>query len=562
MAMNRVVSLRRSALPPVVLGALVLSCAPAQAQNQGDAAVRADSTLIATDRQRTSEIELAPQASVAIEAPAAQADAATHAAIFIGAISLSGLQSLSPADFSDIVAARIGRTLSPAELKELTEAVAARLRAKGFAFASAWIEPQRLTTGILVVKVDEGRIDEVRFTGPAPAAARRALAALINGKPARLAEVERRLLIAGDIDGVRIGGSRYLREGGKGVLLVDARHDRFQARVAFSNQGTRPIGREQARIEADFNGLFASDDSLTLSYSTAPAQPRELQFGYARYAKRISPAGTELALSGAISVTHPGAYLASFDLRNRSWYVAGSVLAPLLRRRRASFWLEGELGLRELSQWRSGLLIRNDKVATARLTVHGNSALAGGRLRVSTTLTQGLGLLGATRPGDPLASRRDADGTFSTLSAWSDWTTDLGGKFSLRLAAAGQVASQPLLISEETSLGGTAFLRGYDWGERTGDEGVMGLAELRYLIDRPLGLAKRAQLYAFVDGGSLYNLQRGQGGGALASAGGGIRMDVTRNFGATFELAVPLSGPRYDTGDESPKLNFGLVRSF
>lgn len=561
--MKRLATLCRIAVPAALLGGLALSASPANAQNQDtDAAVRADSTLIATDRQNATENAPSPHTSVTIETPAPPTDATAHSAIFVGAISLSGLQALTPADFSDIVAARIGRTLSPAELKELTEAIAARLRARGFAFASARIEPQRLATGILAVKVDEGRIDEVRFTGSPPAAVRRALALLIDGKPTRLAEVERRLLIAGDVDGVRIGSSRYLREGDKGVLLVDASQDRFQARVTLSNQGTRPIGREQARIEADFNGLFASDDSLTLSYSTTPAQPRELQFGYARYAKRVNAAGTELALSGAISVTHPGAYLAPYDLRNRSWSVAGSLLQPLLRRRRASFWLEGELGFRELSQWRSGMRIRNDKVATARLTVYGNSALAGGRLRVSATLTQGLGLFGATRLGDPLASRRDADGTFTALSAWSDWTADLGDKFSLRLAAAGQVASQPLLISEETSLGGTAFLRGYDWGERTGDEGVMGLAELRYLIDRPLGLAKRAQIYAFVDGGSLSNLQRGIGGGALASAGGGFRMDVTRSLGATLELAVPLSGRRYDTGDESPKVNFGLVKSF
>lgn len=561
--MRRLATLPWIAMPPAALVGIMLCTASANAQDQGiDTAVRADSTLIATDRQHATDITPTSRPPVAIEAPAARTDVAPHAAIFVGAISLSGLQSLTPADFSDIVATRIGRTLSPAELKELTETIAARLRARGFAFASALIEPQRLATGILVVKVDEGRIDEVRFTGPTPAAARRALAVLIDGKPAKLVDVERRLLLASDIDGVRIGASRYLREGDKGVLLVDVSQDRFQARVALSNQGTRPIGREQARIEADFNGLFASDDSLTLSYSTAPAQPRELQFGYARYAKRISTAGTELAVTGAISVTRPGAYLAPYDLRNRSWYVAGSLLHPLLRRRRASFWFESELGFRELSQWRSDALIRNDKVATARLTLYGNSTLAGGRLRISTTLTRGLGLLGATRSGDILASRRDADGTFTALSAWSDWTTDLGSKFSLRIAAAGQVASQPLLISEETSLGGTAFLRGYDWGERTGDEGVMGMAELRYMIDHPLGLAKRAQVYAFVDGGSLSNLQGGSGGSALVSAGGGFRMDVTRNFGATFELAVPLSGRRYDTGDESPKLNFGLVRSF
>lgn len=55
----------------------------------------------------------------------------------------------------------------------------------------------------------------------------------------------------------------------------------------------------------------------------------------------------------------------------------------------------------------------------------------------------------ATKRSDVLASRRDADDTFTALNAWTDWTSDLGGNLSMRGAAQGQVASQPLLIGEE-----------------------------------------------------------------------------------------------------------------
>jgi hemolysin activation/secretion protein len=90
----------------------------------------------------------------------------------------------------------------------------------------------------------------------------------------------------------------------------------------------------------------------------------------------------------------------------------------------------------------------------------------------------------------------------------------------------------------------------------------MGMAELRYRIDRPLGLAKRAQIYAFVDGGSVKNLAGGFGSGALASAGGGVRTDLTWTLGANLEVAVPLSGPRYETGDRTPRINFKFSKSF
>lgn len=497
---------------------------------------------------------------VDVEAPAAVARSSR--AVLVGAIVLKGLQSLTPTDFADILARQVGRTLSPSELSGLTTAIAERARSRGLVFASAWIGAQQLENGVLTVDVDEGRIDELRFEGPEQPAVRAALAPLIDGNPVRVGELERRLLTAGDIDGVRIRSSRFVRERGRGILLVKVASDPVSGRVTLTNEGTRPIGPEQMTLEVDFNALLASDDSLTLTWSGTAFEPGELQFGRVRYEKRISRSGTELAMTATGSVADPGAYLNPIGIRSRSWYVGATLLQPLWRRRSASLWFEGELGIRNLLQWRSGRQVRDDRVVAARGTLYGYTDFAGGRLRVSTTLSQGLSILGATEAGDPLASRSDADGSFTSLSAWADWSRDLGGDLSVRLAMLSQLSSQPLLIAEEVGLGGTGFLRGYDWSERSGDQGMMGMAELRYLIDRPLGLARRAQLYAFVDGGKVNNHEGGFGGGALASAGGGIRTDLTRTFGANLEVAVPLSGPRYDTNDETPKINFKLLKSF
>jgi hemolysin activation/secretion protein len=178
------------------------------------------------------------------------------------------------------------------------------------------------------------------------------------------------------------------------------------------------------------------------------------------------------------------------------------------------------------------------------------------------TVSRGLGIFGATPAGDPLASRWDANDTFTTLSSGADWARDFGENVSFRLSMLNQISSDPLLVSEEIGLGGTGFLRGYDWSERSGDEGVVGLAEMRYALDRPLGLARRAQLYAFMDGGKVTNQGGGYGSGALASAGGGVRADLTGSFGVNFELAVPLTGPRYDTNSKAPKISFRLIKAF
>lgn len=542
-------------LAAVLLG----SAPPARAQDALDRV--APATIPAAPAEETPAAPK-PRVPIAVDAPSGVAPAAGNGAVLVGAIALVGLDALSPADFADVIAPSIGKTLDADQLAALATALAGRARDRGFVFASAWVEPQRLANGVLTVRIDEGRIDAIRFEGAEQAAVRRALAPLLNGRPARLAEVERRLLIAGDLDGVQVRGSRFFREDGLGILLVRVTEDRIGVRAALSNEGTKPLGPEQLRIDVDLNGLFAADDALTVTYTTTPAELGELQYGRARYAKRVSASGTELALVGSASIARPGAYLEPLDLESRSWFAGLQLLQPLWRRRDASLWLQTELGVRDFAQRRGGIRVRHDRITTARATLHGYRDLGGGRLRVSTTLSQGLGLFDATRFGDPLASRGDADATFTSLSAWTDWTVGLGSSFSLRLAALSQLASQPLLVTEEIGLGGTAFLRGYDWSERTGDEAAMALAELRYLWDRPLGLVRRAQLYAFLDGGKVSNREDGYGGGALASAGGGVRADITGSTGANLELAFPLTGPRYDTDDETPKLSFRLVRSF
>lgn len=539
-----------------LLIAAAAPCGPASAQQALDRVQGAERPHEETPRPEHSS---APR--VDIQA-GVDPTSASGREILVGAIALSGLQALEPADFAEVIEPRLGQVLDDAALRALTGAIAQQAQSHGFAFATALIEPQRLSSGILTVHVDEGRIDEIRIEGAEHPSVRAALAPLASGAPARLAEVERRLLLAEDIDGVHIRNSRYVREGDRGILLVEVVSDPFTARAVVSNQGTRPVGPVQLRIDADVNGLLAADDSLSLSYTATPLQPRELHYGYGRYAKRVSASGTEIGLSGSISQARPGAYLRDLRLRSRSWYVAANLLQPLLRTRAASLWFEGELGLRRLTQWQDDLLVRRDRLAVARAGLYGYARLGGGWLRAGGTMSQGLGILGATKSGDPLASRTDADGIFTSLYAWTEWTGALGHDFGLRLAAQGQLASEPVLVTEEAGLGGTGFLRGYDWSERSGDRGIMGSAELRYDWKNPFDLIPNAQVYGFIDGGVVDNLENGFGSGSLASLGGGLRADLGAQVRADLGVAVPLTGTRYDTGDETPKVNVSVAKAF
>ncbi|RZM17910.1 MAG: hypothetical protein EOP67_61550, partial [Sphingomonas sp.] len=142
-------------------------------------------------------------------------------AVMVGAITIVGLERLHASDFADLIIAHVGRTLAPADLARLADLVAERARARGYVFAQATIPPQAVTAGVLRISIDEGRIDELRIRGADNRAVRAALAPLIGSGPVTIDALERRLLIAGDVDGMWLRRSQYVRDGARGVLVVD-----------------------------------------------------------------------------------------------------------------------------------------------------------------------------------------------------------------------------------------------------------------------------------------------------------------------------------------------------
>ena len=480
----------------------------------------------------------------------------------VGAIVIDGLVALDRGDFAAVIEPFAGRTLDRAELRRLTDAIVNHARAQGYVLATALIPEQALEGGVLRVRVDEGGIDAIRIEGTDDPAVRRQLERLLAIRPLTIAALQREVLLADDLSGVWIRKTRFERDGGRRILVVDARREDVGGSVLLASDGTKPVGPLRARIDLDANGLISPRDQVDLSFSTTPLDPDELAFFSARYSVVVNDAGTLLGGFGSWSRTEPGAYLAARELLGQSWQGGVRMRHPLLRTQRRSLWLEASAELQDLRQDSFGILARHDRIALARLGFYGFGPLAGGTLQGRATVSQGLDILGATALGDPLASRPDAGPGFTTVSWWLNWRRALAARVSLSLAASGQLSTDPLLVGENFVLGGNAFLRGYDFGQAIGDQGAAGVGELRYDWPRALGAFEHLQLYAFADGGVVTNLAGGGGSTSLASGGGGLRADVTRTLDLDLEVAVPLTEPRYDTDDRSPRINVRVSQSF
>ena len=481
--------------------------------------------------------------------------------VFVGAIAIDGLHVMARGDFSDIVENYIGRTLSGSELTELVERLANRVKAK-FPLASVYVEPQKITAGVLQVTIDEGAIDEVRIEGAQNRSVVAALSKLASGQPVTAVDLERSLLVAGDIDGVTLGNVRVMREENRNVLVVNGTYERVGGSVTFGNDGSKPLGPLELYGHVRFNGLFAQDDTLQVFILDTVPEVEELVFGQVRYGKRVSREGTEISATGSFSRSAPGAYLEPFNIRGESWTVSLGLLHPALRRQNSSIWIRADASHRQIKQSRDGALARQDRLTTVSAGIYGYSRLAGGWLRANAQIKQGLDLFDATQLGDPLSSRQDADGTFTTATFDIGWRKNVVADLGINVAVRSQLALQPLLISEETGLGGANFVRGYDYSERTGDQALLAYGELNYSWDSLPGPLAELEFYGFVDGGKAYNLDEGFGGGSLFSSGGGFRADIGKSLTGGLEVTVPLSGVRYDTGDSSARVRFQVTQAF
>ena len=498
---------------------------------------------------------------VAEPAPAVAAPVAAGRQLTVGAIEIVGLQILTNSDFSDIVQDNIGRSLDGAEIAALVDQLASRAQRR-FPLASARIAPQAIAANILKVEIDEGRVDAVELSGFTNRRVERALRQLADGTPVTSAKLERAVLLARDIDGVTVTETTVKRVDDRNVLVVKGFYDRFRGQVAIDNDTTKPIGPFELFGFMQANGVLAHDDSLQAYFLASLPEPDELAFLRLRYAKRLDDAGTELSLAGSYSLSNPGSYLAPLAIEGEGAWVGIALSHPLERSVRTSLWLEANLSYRELRQESAAVLSRLDRLTVARVRLAGSAWFAGGVIRSSATLSQGVDVLGATRSGDPMSSRPEADGTFTSLQLDGQWSATITGAFKLALGVRTQLASDPLLVSEEIGLGGARFARGYDYSERSGDQGTQGYVELAYEIDKKLGPINGLTPYVFFDGGRVTNLANGGGGGSLFSTGGGVRLDVDRRTDASIEIAAPLSGPRYDTDTRSARIRVSLTRYF
>ncbi|NJS15149.1 MAG: ShlB/FhaC/HecB family hemolysin secretion/activation protein [Sphingopyxis sp.] len=553
---------RATTLLRLCLCGALLSAAPVLAQQSEDlrSILPKPTDPVGRDRDTDASAPELVRSSSASADNASANDAATPS-VRIGSVLVETSAAVDHAMFETAIERFLGKDATSQELARLAQEIAEVARTRGMVLASAYVPRQQVELGIVKIILQTGAIDEVRIEGSANRALRELLDPLV-GTTIMRDELERRLMLANNIPQIAVDRTELLVEGNRQVLLVKVKERRkLRGSLVADNYGSNNIGPYRARLGVTGVAVFDASDSANVTFRTNPADPEELAAASVSYNLGLDDNGTRAELSAGWSASEIAARGLRPRREARSQYAALSITHPLRRSRTTNLWLDGEFEYLKVEQESLNALLQSDTVVTLSVGVSSSVKVGKGWLRAGVQLRQGLDMLASNRSGDPLSSRRDADGQFTMGRFWTNWSGKVAGDMTMRVAVTGQIASEPLLSSEELGVGGAYSGRGFDFFERSGDQGVLAMAELGYQFDKPLRGIKRLQPYVFLDGGYVHNLRSGFGGGSLMSAGGGLRGDVGP-VEFQLEAAVPIHDAGAGTAPDDTKVNFQLGVEF
>lgn len=433
--------------------------------------------------------------------------------VTIHSVSFAGDTSIADAEHLDaITRSVVGRSFDHEGLEQIAETITQYLRGRGYALARAWLAPQDLTNGNLVITITQGalqsdanRIQVVGSTGEAARLAAIANTALPAGQPLKVEDLERALLLIDDQPG--ISAHAVLLKGdqpGTSRLVIDAqRGPLVTGSASIDNYGNRSTGSVRGNADLAVNDPLHIGDQLTVDTSFTSGS----QLVGVGYSLPLNSSGLRLIANGSYLNYHVNEDdYAALDLTGWAATASVGLTYPLVRSRIQNLNASVQYEHKQLNDYSLGLNLSNRKIDDVTFSLSGNrydSFLGGGVFQADASLTFGhLNLDGNPADAAADALTAGAGGGFTKVTANLSRLQSINTDWSLYAGLSAQLSNQNLDSSEKFLLGGPTGVRAYPVGEAAGDDGVMGTVELRRFLN--LGIPQlKTQALAFVDAGEI-----------------------------------------------------------
>jgi hemolysin activation/secretion protein len=490
-----------------------------------------------------------------------------------------GNSVLAPREIEATVYGHLGPQKTLADVETVREALEGLYRDRGYGTVFVDIPEQDVVDGLVRLRVTEGRLDEVRVTGPRYFSAgqiRSALPSLATGAVVNLEQLQDELTWVNRQSADRQVTPVLKAGGAPGTVQVDLRvkdSPPFHASIEVNDRYTADTSRTRAGVNLSYDNLFQKFHRLSLQYQTAPEEPEESRVIAATYVAPLD-SGDMLAAyvvdTSSDFATLSGLGGLAILGTGRIYGVRYINLLPATERRSSSLTFGADYKDFEDS------IAQPDGLTDVTPMRYVNwSAVYAATLRGETTLTSqalgvNIGIRGAGNGSEEFEYKRyKAKPNYFYLRGEASHDRPFVRDSRLFLRLVGQLTLEPLISNEQFSIGGVESVRGYLEAEQLGDNGLFANVEVRSpplskLWPEHLGAS---YAFGFVDAGVVGILEPLPVDGvktshySLSSAGIGLRVNGLSGLQAALEWAYPFEATdTVDSGDA--RLHFQVLYGF
>jgi len=279
-----------------------------------------------------------------IEAP----PGAAETTLLIRQIRIVGATVYTPAQLAKLYADLIGKKVTLQAVYDVAQRITAKYGGDGYVLSRAIVPVQDLDPNGAVVKIQvvEGYIETVQW--PPQLSAYRDFfsyyaSKITDDRPVNIRTIERYLLLAGDLPGLKFKNSikPHPSKVGAAILVVEMTTKPIDSFSRVDNRGTTARGPLEFLNSTTFNNLFGAHESLTLTAAGA-FETRELQYYAANYRQVLNPEGLTYFATASYGFGHPGTEELEFlNYRTRSFYAETGLSYPVIRARERNLSVSG-----------------------------------------------------------------------------------------------------------------------------------------------------------------------------------------------------------------------------
>ena len=433
-------------------------------------------------------------------------------AIAVKKIEIIGSTILTSAEIAAIAKTVEEQQVTPEQIEKTAQSVTQIYADRGYITSQAVVDTEKTANGIVTIKVIEGRIEKIEIVGlknTNPDYVRSRLE-LGTGTPLNTAKLEDQLRllradpIFSDIEASLKSGSQP----DSSILAVTVKEaNQFGGFASIDNFSPPAVGSERYGGGLFFRNLSGNGDTLAASYygtTTGGSNQYDLSYNIP-----LNP------MNGTLSLRYsPSNYRITQDpfdvlnIRGNSNLFDLNFRQPLVRSSVEEFALSIGYSYQNGQTFAFNNLatpfgIGPEPDGTTRTSVikfgqdYTLRDLAGA-WSLRSQFSIGTGLFGSTNVTTP-------SGSFLSWLGQIQRVQSLGTDSLLIGALDLQLSADPLLSSQQFTIGGGQSLRGFRQNARTGDNGIRFSLENRFVVLRNDLGATLLQVIPFLDAGAIWN---------------------------------------------------------